>query len=30
MVFIEDWNEENNTNSEKHILFFGEEYEAPF
>lgn len=30
MVFIEDWNSENNTNSKNEILFFGEEEEAPF
>lgn len=30
MIFIEDYNVENIFMPEKHILFFGEEYEAPF
>lgn len=30
MIFIEDYNEENIVRPEKHILFFGEQYDAPF
>ena len=30
MVLIEDWNEENSANFKNKILFFGEDYEAPF
>lgn len=30
MIFIKDYCLENNTKPENHILFFGEEFEAPF